>query len=92
MSDTLYLHEDHQIILSTDELLAVRQDGSVEVWDSFGEVFFGSLPRNVGKKDVLFAMSFYHNGLTMGKKIGRREVQLKMQELLGLDNKKGENS
>lgn len=89
MSDGLCWYEEHEVILESDDLnvLAVRQHGSVEVWDMDGEKFYGSLPMHADKKAVLVAMSFYNNGFNTGERQGKEEIQSKFQDLIGISKK-----
>jgi hypothetical protein len=43
---TLYLEEDHQELVNDGQVMAVRQNGKVEVWACDGEYHFGDLPES----------------------------------------------
>lgn len=80
----LYLHEKHTEIVSDGYVLAIRQNGHVEVWDADGETSIGVLPEDATEGDVLRAFAFYTNGIRAGEKYGAERTRQAMRAALGL--------
>jgi len=81
---TLYMDEDCVTLLETDDIIAVRQGGRVEVWDSDGCTHYGNLPENVTGTDVVRYIQFYERGRTEGIAEGRETAKVIMRAALGL--------
>jgi hypothetical protein len=81
---SLYLAEDHRIVFESDEIVAVSQQGKVEVWDEMRETFYGFLPENATAEDVQNAMKFFKEGFKRGEHFGQRKAKSDIREALGL--------
>lgn len=82
--DTLYLAENHEMLIQNGTMIAVRQGGQVEVWDCDGEQHIGNLHESATEKDILAAYCFYDTGRKHGECIGVYRLQTSMRTLLGL--------
>ena len=87
MSDTkasVYITED-AVTLISDDLLAIRQNGRVEVWSEDGEIHMGNLRELAFNVEIRAAAKFWLNGYAEGIKLGHQQAQAKLRAALGID-------
>ncbi len=63
----LVFEADFEFVYESDEHLAVRQGGAVQVWDIDGRHCFGILPEKNTAVEVQAALRFWEQGQTAGR-------------------------
>lgn len=85
---TVYISEDAVIVVNdpVGGILAIRQQGRLEVWSDDGETHMGNLPIYATETEIRKAAECYVNGYTEGIKAGRDEARAKLRAALELNS------
>lgn len=80
----IHISDDAVVVLSDDDILAVKQFGSIEVWHASGETHMGNLPIDATPTEIQNAAAFWRNGFVGGVSFGRDEAQAKLRAAMGI--------
>lgn len=83
---TVYINEDAVILIHDHkaDILAIRQNGQIEVWSANGETHMGNLPDYAAETAIRWAVEYWQRGFFEGVRFGRDEAQAKLRTALGL--------
>lgn len=82
----MYLEPEHQIVYKDSDVLAVRQNGRVEVWSADGETNYGNIagPNAADRHVVMAVWRSWSRGFDEGMKAGADGARSEMRAALGL--------
>lgn len=84
---TVYMTEDAAIVIDDEkaDILAIRQNGQIEVWSYNGETHMGNMPDYADGYTIRLVVVYWQRGFFDGARFGRDEAQDKLRAALGLE-------